>query len=391
VAAAMLVDTSTSSLSALVNEKTIEELRSNLPGEAALYNPVDVLGDAKADRYEFALQKVLADPNVDSVLVLVCPTAVTQPIETSQAIIRARDAYPQKPILAAYTGGDHLIEGINLLTSAGVPCFTFPEPAINCIRAMQKYGQYRSTVGIKENRPAYVFDKKTVKAVFYDVLKDHRLTLFGSEAAAVAKAYGIPAAPIVMTTTPEEAAAEADKMGYPVVLKVASPKIQHKSDVGGVKVGIKSAGEVKKAFLEIMESVHNYMPEAAVYGVEVQKMMPKGTELIIGMTKDVQFGPLIAFGLGGIYVNLLKDVTFRLAKSLDDEKKIEEMLQETKAYTLLRGYRGEAPRDITALVDVIKRVARLVTDFPEITEMDINPVFAYEKSLSALDIKITIS
>jgi len=233
-------------------------------------------------------------------------------------------------------------------------------------------------------------DAKTVKAIFYDVVKDRRLVLMGSEAAEVANAYGISAAPIIMTTTPEEAAAEADKMGYPVVLKVASPKILHKTDVGGVKISLQSAGEVKQAFIEIMESVHRYLPKVIVYGVEVQKMMPKGTELIIGMTKDVQFGPLIAFGLGGIYVNLLKDVTFRLANGLT-EKEIEIMLAETKAYTLLRGYRGEAPRDIAAVVDVIKRTARLVSDFPEITEMDINPVFAYEKGLSALDIKITIS
>lgn len=371
-------------------KKTIEELRANLPREAGIYNPVDVLGDAKADRYQFALEKVLSDPNVDSVVMLMCPTAVTQPEETSRAIIEARDAHPEKPVFAAYMGGGSLTGGAEILASAGIPCFTFPEPAIECIRGLKNYGQFCSAAGVEENRDLPDADKKTVKAIFYDVIKDNRLVLMGSEAAEVANAYGISAAPIVMTTTPEEAAGEADRMGYPVVLKVASPKILHKTDVGGVKIGLNSPEEVKQAFIEIMESVHRYLPKVIVYGVEVQKMMPKGTELIIGMTKDVQFGPLIAFGLGGIYVNLLKDVTFRLANGLT-EKEIEAMLAETKAYTLLKGYRGEAPRDMASVVDVIKRTARLVTDFPEITEMDINPVFAYEKGLSALDIKITIS
>lgn len=372
------------------DKKTIEELRANLPGEAGIYNPVDVLGDAKADRYEFALKTVLADPNVDSVVVLMCPTAVTQPEETSRVLIEARDAYPEKPVFAAYMGGGSLAGGSARLASAGIPCFTFPEPAIECIRGMKNYIQYCNAPAEEKNINPPDVDKKTVKAIFYDVLKDNRLVLMGSEAAEVARAYGISAAPVVMTGTPEEAAAEADRMGYPVVLKVASPKILHKTDVGGVKIGLKSAEEVKQAFTEIMESVHRYLPKVIVYGVEVQKMMPGGTELIIGMTRDVQFGPLIAFGLGGIYVNLLKDVSFRLANGLTD-KEIEALLAETKAYTLLRGYRGEAPRDMAAVVDVVKRTARLVSDFPEITEMDINPVFAYEKGLSALDIKITIS
>jgi len=371
-------------------KKTIKELRANLPGEAGIYNPVDVLGDAGADRYEFALQKVLDDPNVDSVVALMCPAAVTQPEETSRVIIKARDAYPDKPVFAAYMGGDSLAAGAGMLSATGIPCFNFPEPAIDCIRGLKDYGRYRDTPEERETGGLPEVDKRAVKAVFNDVVKDNRLVLMGSEAAEVAKAYGIPAAPIVMTTTPGEAVEEAGRMGYPVVLKVASPKILHKTDVGGVKIGLNSAEEVKRAFVEIMESVHRYLPKVIVYGIEVQKMMSRGTELIIGMTKDVQFGPLIAFGLGGIYVNLFKDVSFRLANGLT-EKEIEDMLAETKAYTLLRGYRGEAPRDVVAVVDMIKRTALLVSDFPEITEMDINPVFAYEKGLSALDIKITIS
>lgn len=372
-------------------KSTIDEFRENLPKEANIYNPVDVLGDARTDRYDYALNKVLDDPNVDSVLVLMCPTAVTEPVETCRAIVQARDAHPRKTLFAALMGGPILAPGADILAENGIPCFTFPEPAITCIKGMNKYKQFLDAAESKESREHLEVDQKTVKAIFYDVTRERRLNLLGSEAAAVAEAYGIPVAPTVLTTTADEAVAVADKMGYPVVLKVASPKILHKSDVGGVKVGINSPDEVRQAFLMIMESVHRYLPKVVVHGIEVQKMMPKGTELIIGMTKDVQFGPLVGFGLGGIHVNLLKDVSFRLASSLNDEKIVNAMLSETKAYTLLKGYRGESPRDIEAVMDVVKRAARLVSDFPEITEMDINPVFAYENGVSALDIKITIS
>lgn len=372
------------------SKETIEELRAGLPPEAALYNPVDVLGDAKADRYRFALKKVLADPNVDSVMVLMCPTAVADPVETTRAIIELRNQYPHKPLLGVYLGGQSMAEGVRLMSEAGIPCFTFPEPAVSAIEGLVRYARYRRLPEGKGELAYHDVDKKTVKAIFYDVLRDNRLVLLGSEAAAVARAYGIPAAEIVLATTPEEAVEEAEKIGYPVVLKVASPKILHKTDVGGVKVGLDSPEAVRRGFIEIMENVHRLLPQAVVYGVEVQKMMPKGIELIIGMTRDVQFGPMIACGLGGIYVNLLKDVAFRLAQGLTKEE-IEAMLTETKAYVLLRGYRGEKPADLPALIEAIGRTARLVLDFPEITEMDINPVFAYPQGITALDIKITIS
>jgi len=370
--------------------ETIEALRSGLPAEAALYNPVDVLGDAGADRYSFALEKVLADPHVDSVVVLMCPTGVTQSLETTRAIVDLQEKYRDKPIVGVYLGGESLAEGIQLMVQAGIPCFTFPEPAVAAISGLVRYGQYRQASEGESDLIYPDVDPKTVKAVFYDVLRDHRLVLLGSEAAAVARAYGIPVAPTVLTSTPEEAVAEAEQMGYPVVLKVASPKILHKTDVGGVRIGLESPEAVRRAFVEIMENVRRLLPQTVVYGIEVQKMMPQGVELFIGVTRDVQFGPLIACGLGGIYVNLFKDVSFRLAQGLTRHQ-IEAMLGETKAYALLRGYRGTTPADLPALIEAIGRTARLALDFPEINEMDINPVFAYPQGLSALHVKITIS
>lgn len=372
------------------DKKTLDELRRQLPLESSIYNPVDVLGDASPERYRVALENVLQDEAVNSVLILVCPTAVTNASSISDVIIRAHEQHPQKPIFAAYMGGELLADGAKKLVKAGIPCYTFPEPAITAISGMTRYSQIHNRPHQHREKARHIADKERVKEIIEKVREDGRLVLLGSEAAEVATVYGIPVAPVKLATSPEEASSIADKMGYPVAMKVASPKILHKTDVGGVKLNISSAREARESYIEIIESVQRHLPEVMVHGVEVQKMMPKGIELIIGMTRDIQFGPLIAFGLGGIYVNLLKDVSFRLAKGLT-RAEIGKMLAETKAYTLLRGYRGEKPADLKAVVDIIENVALLVTDFPSISELDINPVFAYSKGACALDIKITIS
>ncbi|MBM7854407.1 acetyltransferase [Desulfohalotomaculum tongense] len=374
------------------SKNTIEELRSNLPAEANIYNPVDVLGDAKEDRFEFALDKALADDNVDSAVVLICPTAVTDSVSVARSIVKIKNKHPGKPVFTSFMGGPTLEEGAKIVSKAGIPNFTFPEPAVYCLRGMVKYAQLKEDMNDDDGSAlAYSdVDKQAVKAVFYDVFRDKRRVLLGSESCEVAKAYGIPAAPIKLATTVNEAVQLAEEMGYPVVLKVASPRILHKTDVGGVLLNLDSPEKVREGYIQIMESVQRYLPQVVPHGIEVQKMMPSGTELIIGMSRDVHFGPMIAFGLGGIYVNLLNDVSFRLAKGLTTAE-ITAMIGETKAYTLLKGYRGQKPSDIGAVIDVIARVAKLVLDFPEITEMDINPIFAYEEGLSALDIKITIS
>lgn len=371
------------------DKETLDFLRSNLPIEANYYNPVDVIGDAKADRYALALEAVLKDPYVDSVIVLVCPTAITDPENIAQVIIELRAKYSDKPIFTAFMGGIGLAKGAKILNKARIPVFTFPEPAIYAIAGMVKYSRTFDVESEAEDFQYDDIDQNKVKAIFYDVVRDRRSVLLGSEAATVAEAYGISAAPIKLSNSPEEAVSLAEEMGYPVVLKVASPKIMHKTDLGGVKIGLNNAEEVYDAFIEIMENVQRYLPNVVPYGIEVSKMMPKGTELIVGMTRDMQFGPLIAFGLGGIYVNLLKDVSFRLARDITHSE-IASMIAETKAVTLLRGYRGSKPADMLSLIDMVARAAKLILDFDEISELDINPVFAYEDGYSALDVKITI-
>lgn len=369
--------------------KTIEDLQAFLPPEANVYNPVDVLGDAKTDRYRFALEKVLEDDNVDNVVVLLCPTAVTEPEGTAQAIIEMKNKYPDKTVFAAYMGGEILRKGTEMLSEAGVPCFTFPEPAVSSIKGLVEYNRNRERLIPVESLSFTDLDQTTVKATLFDVYRDRRRVLLGSEAARIAKAYGIPANPAYLATTSSEVCRLCKETGFPVVLKVASPAIVHKTDIGGVRVGINTEEEAREAFHSIMDSARRFFPNTTIYGVEVQKMMSQGIELIIGMSKDIQFGPLIAFGLGGIYVNLLKDISFRLANGLTQEE-IFKMISETKAHTLLRGYRGSKPADIEILTDTIARVARLCLDFTEIAELDINPIFAYEKGAAAIDVKITL-
>jgi acetyltransferase len=205
------------------------------------------------------------------------------------------------------------------------------------------------------------------------------------------EAYGVNTTRDMLASSAEEAARFAVELGYPVVLKIVSPEILHKTDIGGVHLDLGSAEEVRSAYEAIMNSVYTFMPRAKVHGVAVSRMVTPGKELIVGMSQDVQFGPLVMFGLGGIYVNFLKDVSFRLAPLSETEA--QEMMEETKAYTLLKGIRGEPPSDIDALRETILRVGQLVSDFPQIVEMDLNPVFVYGvgEGCIALDVKITIT
>jgi acetyl coenzyme A synthetase (ADP forming)-like protein len=376
--------------------ESLDILRGSLPTEANIYNPVDLIGDATPERYRFAMETVLRDPSTDAALVLVTPTALLEPMSVARVIVEVRESFPAIPVLVALMGGQRTAMASRYLTDNGVPCAAFPEMPVRAIQGLVAFAQHRDAPPAVEVLPLDGVDKERVSGIFAAVRRDKRVVLLGSETSQVAEAYGIPAAPSILASSVDAAVAAAERLGYPVVMKVASPKILHKSDVGGVKLGVDTPEKVRRAFVDILDNAARFLPNIAPHGVEVQRMMPgSGTELIIGMTRDMQFGPLIMFGLGGIYVNLLKDVAFRLASGLS-MKEIEAMIGETKAQVLLRGYRGKRPADVGAVADAVARVAQLVRDFPEISELDVNPLIAYEKGsqsvpLTALDVKITIS
>jgi len=371
-------------------KETLEILRQTLPPAANIYNPVDVLGDAGPDVYRRAFRLVLADRGVDAVVCLLTRPAGVNPAEVAQGIVAERASFPDKPVVGAFLGGGNVAEGIEVLRHSGIPSYEFPERAITALAGLARYGeQARAPVRGQIHEFSDVARDK-VADILGEVRRDRRLVLLGNEAYRVAAAYGIKAVPIELATRVSEAVGAAEEVGYPVVLKVASSKITHKSDVGGVKIGLETPAQVREGYLGILENVQRVLPNVLIDGVEVQKMMPGGTEFIVGVSRDLQFGPQIMFGLGGIWVNLLKDVSFRLAKGLTLAD-VEAMIMETKANTLLRGFRGRPPLDSKAVVETIARVAQLVRDFPEIAEMDINPLVAYESGVAALDVKVTIS
>ncbi len=369
---------------------TVDKLRKNLPDEANIYNPVDIIGDAMNDRYHFALKTVLEDNNVDCALVLLCPAALTEPEKTAETIVKLSKDFAEKPVMSVYMGGKTLAEGKKYLTDNGIPDFTFPEPSVRSLQGMVRYADYIAEKPPVKKVKLTGINEDSVRRIINHVLKDKRVVLLGHEASEVMTAYGIPASRSLLATSEDEAAKIGTEIGFPVALKISSPKIAHKTDVGGVEIGIYSEKEIRNAYRRIMEKVTYYLPDAPIHGIEVQNMVDDGVEIIIGMSRDIQFGPLIVFGLGGIYVNLMEDVTFRLASALDNVEEAKKMITETKAYTLLKGYRGKKQADMNALTDAILRTARLVSDFSEITEMDINPVRVHHQGATALDIKITI-
>ncbi|SDA70804.1 acetate--CoA ligase alpha subunit [Methanobrevibacter millerae] len=370
------------------DEETTKRLKDCIPDEGSANNPIDVLGDAPVNRYQESLDIVLHDEKVDSLIVMVCPTASADPDGIAQAILDGRKD-SKKPIIVVNMGGPTFENANEVLRENNIPTYVFPETAVQALSAMTNFAKLgeRKYDDVVEN--INDVDKDAVKAIFDKVKADGRDTLLGSEAYAVAEAYGISAAPIKLSTSADEAAELAEEMEFPVVLKIASDKILHKSDIGGVKVGIATPEETKAAYDEIIANAKAAHPDIVPDGVEVQKMMETGQEVIVGMIKDKQFGPMIAFGMGGIYVNLIEDVSFKLAKGLSSQE-IDEQINSTKVSKLLEGYRGEAACDIDEVKEAVKRVARLTLDFPEISELDINPIFVYEEGSSALDIKIKL-
>ncbi|MCD4686301.1 MAG: acetate--CoA ligase family protein [Anaerolineae bacterium] len=368
--------------------ETVHKLDAFLPESASSQNPVDVLGDARADRYAEAMEIIAMDPHVDGLMCIVTPQAMTEIIETANAIGKLSQRI-DKPILGCFMGEKNAKAGEEVLGSYGIPNYKFPEHAARSFAAMRDYIEARV-----RPEPDYVefdVDRDTVAAVFKKVRDDGRVSVGEAEARDVAEAYGLRLPQSDLAATVEEAIDVAGTIGYPVVLKIASPDILHKTDVGGVKVGLQNASDVRDAFDLIIYRATRYVPDARIWGCLVQEMVPMdGIEVLVGMSKDPQFGPLVTFGLGGILVEALKDVTFRVAPF--GRRDADEMLDEIRATALLTGVRGRPPADREAMIDTLLRINQLVTDFPEVVEMDINPLMVYSSGQGAiaLDMRLVL-
>jgi acetyltransferase len=372
-----------------LSEETKKKLGENLPEAAATGNPIDILGDALPERYQIATELALKDPNVFSCIVLLTPQAMTDAVTTAKHLVELSKKYKDKPLIAVFMGGDWVSDASDYLKDNGVPCFNFPEKGIKSLNALYKYARHLS---LPELRPPEYSDinKIKVEEIFRAVKEDGRKVLFPHEAGDVVKAYGVTAPESKLAKNSEDAVKFAEEIGYPVVMKVVSPDIMHKTDIGGVELNLTNAEMIRIAFDEIMRKAKKAQPLAKIYGVTVDDMVPKGREMIIGMSRDPQFGPMVMFGLGGIYVNFLRDVSFRLAPL--NEREAQNMMEETKSYALLEGVRGQSKSDIDNLREALIRISQLVWDFPEINELDINPILVYEEGegVSALDVKMTL-
>jgi len=374
----------------LLEHNLLEMLRGLLPPQASLHNPLDVLGDADENRYSLALDAGLKSEKIDALVVILTPQAMTPADRVAEIIVKARREYLEKPILTVFMGLGEDSVPIQTLRKNNIPNYLFPEHVASVLSAMYDYGLILR-LPLEESPRILNVNDEFVREVLVNAHKERRVNLTIDESMGIARAYGIPMPRSAIARSREEAGRIADAIGYPVAMKVVSSEILHKTDLGGVILSIGNREDVESNFERIIKRIQVSMPKAKISGVLIQQMAPLGREVIVGAVRDPQFGPLIMFGLGGIYVNFLRDVSYRLCPLTRSEAN--RMIEETKAYTLLRGVRGEPPSDIESIIDVILRISQIMISFKEVVEMEINPLCIYEKNKGclAVDIRITIS
>ncbi len=371
-------------------DETREALRRSLPEEASVSNPVDMIASADADSYRGVLETVLEDPGVDAVIASFVPPLGVHAEDVARAITDTA-AGREEPTFAVLMGRKGLKESRALLHAASVPAFIFPESAVRALVGMDRYRRWLERPA-GEVRCFEDVNVRRVKELLEKALRRGRSRLSECDALDLLEAYGIPVAPSRAAATAEEAIEAAGAVGYPVVLKVMAPEIKHKSDIGGVIVGLQSAREVRGAYHEVMDQLaEKGVSSDDVDGVLIQQMVTGGRETIIGTAFDPSFGPLIMFGLGGIYVEALGDVVFRIHPVSDIDAA--DMIRQVKGYRLLEGMRGERGVDLAALQEAIQRISQLVGDFPQVAELDINPFVVFEpgRQPTAVDARVVLS
>ncbi len=372
---------------AKLSDETIHRLAEKLPPAANVNNPIDILGDALPDRYEFALDVILDDLAVNAVVVLLTPQAMTDCAGAAEAIIKTAAEKPGKPVLACFLGGQKIAEAVRILRRGKIPQCDSPESAVATIEVMNKYACWRSRP--KRVIKLFPVNRRKVEHIIDRHLRQGVREIPEMESKEILEAYGFVTPRGTVAMTAEQAANIADQLGYPVVMKIWSPDILHKSDVGGVRIGLNNPQQVMDAFDLMMYRIPKKAPDADILGVLVQEMCTSGREVILGMNRDPHFGPLLMFGMGGVTVEVLKDVAFYLAPITASEAK--EMLVRTKTYQILKGFRGKEGVDIDAIAEGLQRLSQLVTAFPQIKEMDINPFIVGPEGSTPIAVDARIS
>ncbi|WP_158853691.1 acetate--CoA ligase family protein [Halorhabdus sp. CUG00001] len=365
-------------------DETLEGLEEAMPEEANIFNPVDVLGDASAETYEQALDIVLDDPNVGSVIVVSSPQSID--FEALADVMIDKHEEYGVPMAASLMGGETAEKPAEMLGKAGIPSYFDPARGVNSLDALWEYAEIQTHEYVASTD--FDVDRERAREIL-ERTKERDTNKLGVEAMELLEAYGIPMPDSAIATNKTEAVQAAGEIDGNVVMKIVSPDILHKSDIGGVEVGVPD-DEVADTYDDLIARARNYQPDATILGVQLQEMadLDDGTETIVGINRDPQFGPLVMFGLGGIFVEVLEDATFRVAPVSEPEA--EEMIDEIESAPLLRGARGREPVDEAAVVETIQRISQLVTDFPSILELDINPLVATPDGVSAVDIRLTV-
>ncbi|MFN2355154.1 MAG: acetate--CoA ligase family protein, partial [Desulfopila sp.] len=351
---------------------TAAALRGRLPEEARFGNPVDVLGDAPPQRFTDALHAAQQDASVDAIIIILTPQVMSRPKETARQIAKAING--SKPVLASFMGGSEVLPGRRELTAAGLPNYESPERAVAALKVMHEYHTWLHRPPRKVTR--FRVNRRRVERIITRSRRHHILQLNEVKSKKILESYGFHVPDGRMVTNAEEAVEQARRTGFPVAMKIVSPDIVHKSDMGGVKLNLTTAQQVRDGFDLMMMRILQQVPSAVIEGIYVEKMVDPGLEVIIGVNRDPQFGPMLMFGLGGIFVEVLKDVTFHLAPITEDEAV--HMLTSTRSYDILKGKRGQKGIDIHAIARGLQRISQLTTDFPEIIEIDINPFIVGE-------------
>jgi acetyltransferase len=357
------------------SDETTSILKKALPATANINNPVDVIGDARSDRYLAAIQASFDDPDVAGVFVILTPQSMTDIDAIAADVARIAEG-ESKPIYTSFMGEKDVASGIDILQKHKIPHYILPE---SMCTAYQTVYHFHKNVKTKTHRPSTLgnIQGELARKIMDKVHANGRSYISEVETIEFLQTYGLPVPQGKLASTADEAVKIADEIGYPVVLKVVSDDIIHKSDVKGVELNLGSASEVNDAWERIHSNVRLTMPDASISGLYVIRMITGSEEIILGIKRDPSFGPVLMFGLGGIFVEIFKDVSFGVAPLSREEAM--HMLEQTRAFKILQGARGRNPRDMDSIVDALLRLGQLALDFPEIEELDINPLFVFDK------------
>lgn len=369
-----------------------EELKRHMPAFGSAKNPVDLTGMAGYDWYHDSVKFAFAHDWTEGMVVLYCETAMTDPMEIAKGIKTAIDEanVKGKPVTVSFVGGEKSEKAMQWLVENNIPSFGAPDLAVHAISALREYARMKEIVSEPDEQLLNV-DKDLAMQVISAARQDGRDALTEIEAKQVFAAYGLPTTTTKLAKSEDQAVSLAKEIGFPIVMKIVSPDILHKSDAGGVKVNIKDEASCRDAYRSILRNSKEYKADANIHGIAIQEMAPWGTEVILGSVNDATFGPTMMFGLGGIFVEVLKDVTFRVAPV--SKKSALRMIEEIRGAPILAGVRGEEPRDREVLAETISRYAQMIVDLKDdVSESDANPVLVYEegKGLKVVDARIIL-